>query len=176
MARKRTYRRRRTTRKGMRRRTSRRAYIKRGVGRRVKSNWGKISMLAGTGAFLQQVTAKDMHTTSGQPIANRAQGFVNALVGRITGYNPFPATGQVPQTINPEGMFNKWSGSGLAMILYGMVPVKFLPHKGKAKTLGKSLLTGGILGGLFDAPSLSSRNLISNHRTVNPSMESVSTI
>ena len=49
---------------------------------------------------------------------------------------------------------------GLGALLYGVVPVKMLPHKSKAKTLGKSLLTAGIIGGLFDAPSNPSSNLI----------------
>ena len=140
----------------MRRRTSRRAYTK--IRNRVKSSWSKISAGAGALAFLQQVTAKDMEGTAGLPIDQKAKTFMNALSGRITGYNPFG--GNVPQTINVGGIFNRWSGIGLGAILYGMVPVRALPHKGKAKTLGKSLLTGGILGGLFDAPNLSSPNLL----------------
>ena len=80
-----------------------------------------------------------MASSAGQPIATRAQGFVNSLVGRISGYNPFPAAtgGAVPQTISIDGMFNKWSGIGLGAWLYGMLPVKQLPQKSKAKTLGK---------------------------------------
>ena len=30
-----------------------------------------------------------------------------------------------------------------------MLPIKQLPHRGKAKTLGKGLLTAGILSGIF---------------------------
>ena len=60
-------------------------------------------------------------------------------------------------------MFNKWSGIGAASLLYSVIPVKMLPHRSKAKTLGKSLLTGGIIGGLFDAPSNPSSNLIKSN-------------
>jgi len=90
-----------------------------------------------------------MAASAGQPIATRAQNFINSLSGRITGYNPFPKTGTVPQTISIDGIFNKWSGIGLGSWIYGMIPVKQLPHKAKAKTLGKALLSGGVLGGLF---------------------------
>ena len=156
----------------------RRRNAKKRVARTVQSQWGKISKGAGVLAALSQITGTDMSASAGQPIGSRAQNFVNSLSGRITGYTPFKSApgASTPQTISIDGMFNKYSGIGLGTLIYGMLPVKMLPHKGKAKTLGKSLLTGGILGGLFDAPSLSSRNLISNHRTVNPSIESVSTI
>ena len=77
-----------------------------------------------------------MAASAGQPIATRAQGFINSLVGRISGYNPFPAAtgGAVPQTISIDGMFNKWSGIGLGAWLYGMLPVNNF-HKIKAKRL-----------------------------------------
>jgi len=45
-----------------------------------------------------------------------------------------------------------------------MVPIKMLPHKGKAKTLGKSLLTGGILGGLFSTGNPHNTNLLTTSR------------
>ena len=147
-----------------RRRTSRRA-IKKRASRSITSNWKKISTAAGVLAGVQQLTNKDMTHTAGMPIATKAQAFINSIVGRTTGYNPFPAAsgGKIPQTINPNGMFNKWSGIGAASLLYSVIPVKMLPHRSKAKTLGKSLLTGGIIGGLFDAPSNPSSNLIKSN-------------
>jgi len=142
----------------------RRRNPKKRVGKSIQSNWKKISTGAGALAFLSQVTGSDMAASAGQPIATRAQGFINSLVGRISGYNPFPAAtgGAVPQTISIDSIFNKWSGIGLGTWLYGMIPVKQLPHKGKAKTLGKALLSGGVLGGLFSPGNPHNTNLISS--------------
>jgi len=71
-------------------------------------------------------------------------------------------------------MFNKWSGIGLGTLIYSMVPIKMLPHKGKAKTLGKSLLTGGILGGLFSTGNPHNTNLIAPSRAITVSSSEVS--
>ena len=154
----------------------RRRSPKKRVSKSIQSNWKKISTGAGALAFLSQVTGSDMAASAGQPIATRAQGFVNSLVGRISGYNPFPAAtgGAVPQTISIDGMFNKWSGIGLGAWLYGMLPVKQLPQKGKAKTLGKSLLTGGVLGGLFSTGNPHNTNILSPSRAITVSSSEVS--
>jgi len=92
-----------------------------------------------------------MAASTGQPIGARAQNFGNSLLGRITGFTPFKnaAGANTPQTISIDGIFNKWSGIGAASFIYGLLPLKQLPHKGKAKTLGKSLLSAGILSGIF---------------------------
>jgi len=142
----------------------RRRNVKKRVGKSIQSNWKKISTGAGALAFLSQVTGSDMAASAGQPIATRAQNFVNSLSGRITGYNPFPQTGTVPQTISIDGIFNKWSGIGLGSWIYGMIPMKQLPHKAKAKTLGKALLSGGILGGLFSTGNPHNTNLLTTSR------------
>jgi len=142
----------------------RRRNVKKRVGKSIQSNWKKISTGAGALAFLSQVTGHDMAASAGQPIATRAQNFVNSLSGRITGYNPFPQTGTVPQTISIDGIFNKWSGIGLGSWIYGMIPMKQLPHKAKAKTLGKALLSGGILGGLFSTGNPHNTNLLTTSR------------
>ena len=142
----------------------RRRNVKIRVGKSIQSNWKKISTGAGALAFLSQVTGHDMASSAGQPIATRAQNFVNSLSGRITGYNPFPQTGTVPQTISIDGIFNKWSGIGLGAWIYGMLPVKQLPQKAKAKTLGKALLSGGVLGGLFSTGNPHNTNLLTTSR------------
>ena len=142
----------------------RRRNVKKRVGKSIQSNWKKISTGAGALAFLSQVTGSDMSASAGQPIATRAQNFINSLSGRITGYNPFPQTGTVPQTISIDGIFNKWSGIGLSSWIYGMIPVKQLPHKAKAKTLGKALLSGGVLGGLFSTGNPHNTNLLTTSR------------
>ena len=157
-----------------RRRTRRNA--KKRVARTVQSQWGKISKGAGVLAALSQITGSDMSASAGQPIGSRAQNFINSLSGRITGYTPFKsATGaNIPQTISIDGMFNKWSGIGLGTLIYSMVPLKMLPHKGKAKTLGKSLLTGGILGGLFSTGNPHNTNLLTPSRAITVSSSEAS--
>ena len=154
----------------------RRRNAKKRVARTVQSQWGKISKGAGVLAALSQITGTDMSASAGQPIGSRAQNFVNSLSGRITGYTPFKsaAGASIPQTISIDGMFNKWSGIGLGTLIYSMVPIKMLPHKGKAKTLGKSLLTGGILGGLFSTGNPHNTNLITPNRALTISSSEVS--
>jgi len=152
----------------------RRRNVKKRVGKSIQSNWKKISTGAGALAFLSQVTGSDMSASAGQPIATRAQNFINSLSGRITGYNPFPQTGTVPQTISIDGIFNKWSGIGLGSWIYGMIPMKQLPHKAKAKTLGKALLSGGILGGLFSTGNPHNTNLLTSRPTLALSSTEVS--
>jgi len=154
----------------------RRRNAKKRVARTVQSQWGKISKGAGVLAALSQITGTDMSASAGQPIGSRAQNFVNSLSGRITGYTPFKSASgaNIPQTISIDGMFNKWSGIGLGTLIYSMVPIKMLPHKGKAKTLGKSLLTGGILGGLFSTGNPHNTNLIAPSRAITVSSSEVS--
>ena len=130
----------------------------------IGSQWGKISKGAGVLAVLSNVTGSDMSASAGQPIGARAQNFGNSLLGRITGFTPFKnaAGANTPQTIGIDGIFNKWSGIGAASFIYGLLPIKQLPQKGKAKTLGKSLLTAGVLSGLFMPTNNHSSNLISS--------------
>ena len=156
-------------------RRSRRSPKKR-VSKSIQSNWKKISTGAGALAFLSQVTGNDMASSAGQPIATRAQNFVNSLSGRITGYNPFPNStgGAVPQTISIDGIFNRISGIGAGTFIYGLLPIKQLPHKGKAKTLGKSLLTAGVLSGLFMGGNPHNTNLLSPSRAITVSSSEVS--
>ena len=150
--------------------------VKKRVAKTVQSQWGKISKGAGGLAFLSQVTGHDMAASTGQPIGARAQNFVNSLSGRITGYTPFKnaAGANTPQTISIDGMFNKWSGIGLGTWIYGMLPIKQLPHRGKAKTLGKSLLSGGVLGGLFSTGNPHNTNLLSSRPAIALSATEVS--
>ena len=131
--------------------TRRRRNVTKRVGKSIGSQWGKISKGAGVLAFLSNVTGSDMAASTGQPIGARAQNFLNSLSGRVTGFTPFKnaAGANIPQTISLDNIFNKWSGIGAASFIYGLLPVKQLPHKSKAKTLGKSLLSAGILSGIF---------------------------
>ena len=146
------------------------------VSKSIGSQWGKISKGAGVLAFLSNVTGSDMSASAGQPIGARAQNFGNSLLGRISGYTPFKnaAGANTPQTIGIDGIFNKWSGIGLSSFVYGMLPIKQLPHKGKAKTLGKSLLTAGILSGIFMPTNNRSSNLIAPSHGITVSSSEVS--
>ena len=145
------------------------------VGKSIGSQWGKISKGAGVLAFLSNVTGSDMSVSAGQPIGARAMNFGNSLLGRISGYTPFKnAPGaNITQTVGIDGIFNKWSGIGLSSFVYGLLPIRQLPHKGKAKTLGKSLLTAGILSGIF-MPTNTHSNLISPSRAITVSSSEVS--
>jgi len=146
-------------------RTRRRRNATKKVSRGIKSQWTKISSGAGILAGLANITGADMAASTGQPIGDRAKNFANSLVGRVTGFIPFKdAPGaNTPQTISIDGMFNKYTGIGLGMLAYSMIPAKLLPHKGKAKTLGKSLFGAGLISGIF-TPSGNphTHNLISN--------------
>ena len=149
-------------------RTRRRRNATKKVSRSIKSQWSKISSGAGILAGLSNITSSDMAASSGQPIAMRAKNFSNSLLGRVAGYTPFKdaAGANTPQTISIEGMFNKYTGIGLGMLAYSMIPAKLLPHKSKAKTLGKSLFGAGLISGIF-SPSGNphTHNLISTQKT-----------
>jgi len=140
---------------------------KKKVSRTIKSQWTKISSGAGILAGLANITGGDMAASTGQPIGNRAKNFANSLVGRVTGFIPFKdaAGAHVTQQVSIDGMFNKYTGIGLGMLAYSMIPAKLLPHKSKAKTLGKSLFGAGLISGIF-SPSGNphSHNLISTTR------------
>ena len=150
---------------------------KKKISRGIKSQWSKISSGAGILAGLANITGADMAQSSGQPIGNRAKNFANSLVGRVTGFVPFKdAPGaNVTQQVSIDGMFNKYTGIGLGMLAYSMIPAKLLPHKGKAKTLGKSLFGAGIISGIF-SPSGNphTHNLISTQRTAPMAVSEVS--
>jgi len=154
--------------KTRRRTTRRRRNATKKVSRSIKSQWTKISSGAGILAGLANITGADMAASSGMPIAMRAKNFSNSLIGRVTGFIPFKdAPGaNATQQVSIDGMFNKYTGIGLGMLAYSMIPAKLLPHKGKAKTLGKSLFGAGLISGIF-APSGNphSHNLVSTTRS-----------
>ena len=146
--------------------TRRRRNVKKRVAKSIGSQWGKISKGAGVLAFLSNVTGSDMAASAGQPIGARAQNFLNSLSGRVTGFTPFKnaAGANIPQTISLDNIFNKWSGIGAASFIYGLLPIRQLPHKSNAKTLGKSLLSAGILSGLFMPGNPHTTHLLTSSR------------
>ena len=172
MARRRTIRRRVTRKAPVKRRRSR--HVKKRVGNKIKSQWGKISAGAGALSALSLITSHDMVASTGQPIGVRAKNFANSVAGRITGFSPFSsdpsAGGSIPQTVSIEGIFNKYTGIGLGLLAYAMIPARILPHKSKARQLGKSIFGGGLIGGIF-SPSTNPHNTNLLSRTTAPMIE-----
>ena len=137
---------------------------KKRVSKGIKSQWSKISAGAGVLAALSNITSQDMAASTGQPIALRAKNFSNSLLGRVVGFTPFKdaAGANTPQTISIEGAFNKYTGIGIGLLGYAMIPAKILPHKSKARSLGKSLFGAGLISGIFSpSGNTHSHNLIS---------------
>ncbi len=143
-------------RRGRRRRSIRKRA--RSVGRKIKhkaksgvnSQWGKISSAISAVAFLAQLTSKERERGV---YANKSKGeqvkiLVDNVLGNTLGVSIFG--NKFEQQTNIDGMFNKYSASGAAMWLYGHVPFS-MPHKAKAKTLGKKLIFAGAAGGFFDS-------------------------
>jgi len=115
-------------------------------------SWGKISTAIGALAFVQTATEADMHGTEMLPVGDRAKVLVNSLTGRLFGFGVVPNAPHPPQTFNFGGIFNKFSGLGAGLYLLGKSGMP-IPHRGKASTLGRSLLVSGILGGFFSGSS-----------------------
>ena len=117
-------------------------------------------------AFASQITAKDYEALQNTDykntdIATKGKIFTNIVLGRLSGFTPFKGANlygsdSTPFTINPSGLVNKFTGLGLAGMIYKNLPIKQLPLKSKIGTLGKGVLVGGAIGGLFDAPDGSS--------------------
>ena len=113
-------------------------------------------------AFASQLTQKDYSALEetdykNSPLIDKVKIFSNIVTGRLTGFTAFKGDNlygseTTPFTINPAGLVNKFTGAGLAAILYSKVPIKMLPEKGRVGSLGKKVLVGGAVGGLFDAP------------------------
>lgn len=132
------------------------------------SMWKKITTAAVTVAGLDNIIGHDMADSSGQPIGDRAKNAINALTGRITGFNVIPNTSyNYDQQISVEGMFNKYTGIGFFSWLYGQMPIKGLPYKSQAKSFGKKMGVIGAITGIFKPQSHGSHN---THRTVIPAL------
>ena len=114
-------------------------------------------------AFASQLTAKDysdLNSTSSyknEDIATKAKIFANIVTGRLTGLHAFKGdnlygSDQIPFTVNPSGVVNKFTGLGVAGLIYKNLKIEQLPQKQKVGAVAKNLLVGGALGGLFDPP------------------------
>lgn len=125
--------------------------------------WKVTKEVAGPLVFVEQLTHKDRETMGDEfndaPITQKAKILVNIIGGRMIGISPFKDEVQAPQTINFSGIFNRWTGLGIALKAYGLTSkgIKvdgktLLPHGSKLEQLGTRVLTGGVAGGIFDAP------------------------
>ena len=114
-------------------------------------------------AFASQLTAKDYSDLNGQAsyknedIATKAKIFANIVTGRLTGIHAFKGdnlygSDDIPFTVNPSGLVNKFTGLGVAGLIYKNLPIKALPQKSKVGAVAKRVLLGGAIGGLFDPP------------------------
>jgi len=132
------------------------------------SMWKKITTAAVTVAGLDNIVGHDMADSSGAPIADRAKNFINALTGRVSGFNVIPNTPyNYTQQVSIEGMFNKYTGMGFFSWLYGNLPIKQLPYKSQAKSFGKKMGVIGAITGIFKPQSHGSHN---TNRTVIPAL------
>ena len=129
------------------------------------SMWKKITTAAVTVAGLDNIAGHDMADSSGAPLADRAKNFINAVVGRTTGFNPIPNTPyEYTQQVSVEGMFNKYTGMGFFSCLYANLPIKQLPYKTEAKSFGKKMGVIGAITGIFKPQSHGSHGSHNTHR------------
>ena len=160
------------------RRTSKRSAKPSSAGSKIYS---VVKNASGYLAFASQLTAKDYSVLNNQAsyknedIATKAKIFANIAMGRLTGITPFKngnmyGSETTPFTINPSGVVNKFTGLGLAGLIYKNLPMKQLPQKSKVGAVSKRLLLGGALGGLFDAPSNSSTTMASSPKVLGTHM------
>ena len=148
--------------------TRRRSRARKALGRlRPKSAFNQMANLAGGLVFFSQLTQKDRDAGRYQgSMGDKAKIFINNIGGRIVGFQPFSdsANPAFKQTLNLDGAFNKFTAVGIASLIYGSLPLKMLPHRSKAKVLGKRIATAGFLGGIFDAPENDTRNRVVSQR------------
>ena len=164
----------------MKRRSSRRATTRRSstrrsrISRRAKSSaksgfsLGKkifpiAKNLASPVAFIEQISAKHRQTLgtaySSAPIGQKLKILTNIVTGSTTGLNIFKDEFQAPLSqLKISNIFNKWTTAGAAMIGYGIIAKSankalgsnIMPAISPVKSIGKQLVIGGALGGLFD--------------------------
>ena len=172
------------------------------MAKRKKKNNGKRSKTAGDKiyeitknvipyvAFANQITAKDYKNDEGtgvaqqasyrnENMATKAKIFANIVIGRMSGYTPFKNgnlydSENTPFTVNPSGIANKWTGLGVAGLIYKNLPIKQLPQKGKIGSIAKRILISGAIGGLFDAPDGSNRVSMSSPQVLGNNMSVIS--
>ena len=150
--------------------TSRRSRISRRARKSAKSGFsiGKkifpiAKNIAAPVAFIEQISAKHRQTLgtaySAAPIGQKLKILTNIVTGSTTGMNFFKDEFQAPLSqLKISNIFNKWTSAGLGMIGYSIIAKQankalgsnILPAQSPIKSIGKQLLIGGGIGGLFD--------------------------
>jgi len=150
--------------------TSRRSRISRRARKSAKSSFslGKkifpiAKNLASPVAFIEQISAKHRQTLgtayTNAPIGQKLKILTNIVTGSTTGLNIFKDEFQAPLSqLKISNIFNKWTTAGAAMIGYGIIAKSankalgsnIMPAISPVKSIGKQLVIGGALGGLFD--------------------------
>ena len=153
-----------------RRSTTRRSTIRRRARKTAKSGFslGKkifpiAKNLASPVAFIEQISAKHRQTLgtayTNAPIGQKLKILTNIVTGSTTGLNIFKDEFQAPLSqLKISNIFNKWTTAGAAMIGYGIIAKSankalgsnIMPAISPVKSIGKQLVIGGALGGLFD--------------------------
>jgi len=150
--------------------TSRRSRISRRARKSAKSGFsiGKkifpiAKNIAAPVAFIEQISAKHRQTLgtayTQAPIGQKLKILTNIVTGSTTGMNFFKDEFQAPLSqLKISNIFNKWTSAGLGMIGYSIIAKQankalgsnILPAQSPIKSIGKQLLIGGGIGGLFD--------------------------
>ena len=150
--------------------TTRRSRITRRARKSAKSSFslGKkifpiAKNLASPVAFIEQISAKHRQTLgtayTSAPIGQKLKILTNIVTGSTTGLNIFKDEFQAPLSqLKISNIFNKWTTAGAAMIGYGIIAKSankalgsnIMPAISPVKSIGKQLVIGGALGGLFD--------------------------
>lgn len=105
-------------------------------------------------AFLFQLTRKDIAfaTAPGGKWATatatfKIEDFINMVTGRISGFVPFPAVSNYPQTFNLSNAWNPTTMVGAFLWAAGSVA-----GDSQWVKIGKKIALGGAIGGVFDDP------------------------
>jgi len=130
--------------------------VAKGLGLNIgKSIWPYVRELTTPLTFIEQISAKDRETL-GSAWDNagwiqKGKIMLNIITSRTSGFALFKDEYRAQFTLNPNGVINKWTTTGFAFWVYSKVPIKFLPLRSKFGAIGKRMMTGGGVGGLFDA-------------------------
>jgi hypothetical protein len=114
-------------------------------------------------AFIEQISAKHRQTLgtayTQAPLGQKLKILTNIVTGSTTGLNFFKSEFQAPLSeLKISNIFNKWTSAGVGMIGYSIIAKSankalgsnIMPAISPVKSIGKQLVIGGALGGLFD--------------------------
>ena len=172
-----------------RRTTSRRSTIRRRARRTAKSGFsiGKkifpiAKNLASPVAFVEQISSQHRQTLgtayTNAPLGQKMKILANIVTGSTTGLNLFKSEYQAPlSNLKIGNIINKWSTAGIAMLGYGIlaksankaIGSNILPAISPVKSIGKQLVIGGGLGGLF-SDNTNSANATQGTANISPVM------